>query len=71
MLDNYDIKITPQQYVSRKGLKYALTDIYFPQFGIHVEVNEPAHYNSEENIHRDHMRKSQIETNTGHKVRHP
>ena len=24
--------------------KYALTDVFFPQFGIHVEINEPPHY---------------------------
>lgn len=68
LLDDYDIKMTPQQYVSREKLKYALTDVYFPQFGIHVEVNEPAHYSSEENIYRDRLRQSQIEMNTGHKV---
>lgn len=68
LLDDYDIKMTQQQYVSREQLKYALTDIYFPQFGFHVEVNEPAHYQSEENINRDFLRQTQIETNTGHKV---
>lgn len=68
LLDNYDIKITPQQYVSREQLKYALTDVYFPQLGFHVEVNEPAHYDSEEHINRDLKRKFEIEENTGHKV---
>lgn len=68
LLDDYDIKMIPQQYVSRKEVTYALTDIYFPQLGFHVEVNEPAHYQSEENITRDLLRKKQIEINTGHKV---
>ena len=49
-LDNVDIKMVPQQYVSRDNSKYALTDIYFPQFGICVEVNEPAHYFTQEKI---------------------
>lgn len=68
LLDNIDIKMIPQQYVSRERLKYALTDVYFPQIGFHVEVNEQAHYNSEENINQDLLRQSQIETNTGHKI---
>ena len=68
LLDNYDVKMTPQQYVSRKLTKYALTDIYFPQIGFHVEVNEPAHYDSEENIIRDLNRQKEIETVTGHQV---
>lgn len=68
LLDNYDIKMTPQQYVSRKLSKYALTDVYFPQIGLHVEVNEPAHYDSEERIMSDLRRKQEIETNTGHEI---
>lgn len=68
LLNDYDIKMSPQQYVFRKQLKYALTDIYFPQLEFHVEVNEPAHYNSEANIKSDFLRQSEIETNTGHKV---
>ncbi|MDM1296903.1 hypothetical protein HXZ94_00095 [Empedobacter falsenii] len=68
LLDNYDIKMTPQQYVSRDASQYALTDIYFPQIGLHVEVNEPAHYESEERIDLDLKRQQEIETNTGHQV---
>lgn len=67
-LDNDDIKMVPQQYVHRQEEKYALTDVYFPQFRIHVEVNEPAHYDSEGRIARDKMRQNQIENNTGHRV---
>src|SRR5690606_25926393 len=68
LLDNYDVKMTPQQYVSRELAQYALTDIYFPQIGLHVEVNEPAHYESEDKINRDLKRQKEIEINTGHKV---
>ena len=68
LLDNYDIKMTPQQYVSRDVSQYALTDIYFPQIGLHVEVNEPAHYESEDKIDKDFKRQQEIETNTGHQV---
>ena len=34
-LDNDEIKIVPQQYVNRHTDKYALTDVYLPQFKIH------------------------------------
>ena len=68
LLDDYDIKMVPQQYVSREQSKYALTDVYFPQFGFHIEVNEPAHYESEESINRDNERQNEIENKTGHKV---
>ncbi len=60
-LDNVDIKMVPQQYVSRDNSKYALTDIYFPQFGICVEVNEPAHYFTQEKIETDFKRNQEIE----------
>lgn len=67
-LDNDEIKIIPQQYVGRHTDKYALTDIYLPQFKLHIEVNEPAHYVSNDRILADEMRKKEIEKNTGHKL---
>ncbi len=67
-LDNDEIKFIPQQYVNRHEDKYALTDVYLPQFKIHIEVNEPAHYDSADRINADEQRKQQIETNTGHKL---
>lgn len=68
LLDNYDVKIVPQQFVSRLLLNYALTDFYFPQIDIHVEVNEPAHYDNPNIILNDLKRKNDIEANTGHSV---
>lgn len=68
LLDNYDIKMVPQQYVSRDEINYALTDVYFPQIGFHIEVNEPAHYDNEEKIQQDLIRQNDVENNTGHKV---
>lgn len=68
LLNNYDVKMTPQQYVSRELSQYALTDVYFPQIGLHVEVNEPAHYESEGRVNRDLKRQQEIEQNTGHQV---
>lgn len=68
-LDNDEIKIIPQQYVNRHSDKYALTDVFLPQFNMHIEVNEPAHYSSEDRILADENRKKEIEKNTGHRVR--
>lgn len=67
-LDNDQIKLVPQQYVNRHSDKYALTDVYLPQFKIHIEVNEPAHYLYSERILADEIRKSEIESKTGHKL---
>jgi hypothetical protein len=67
-LDNPDIKLVPQQYVGRHDDKYALTDVFLPQFGLHVEINEPAHYDSPERINADKIRKQEIESQSGHKV---
>jgi len=68
LLDNYDLKMMPQQYVSRDQTKYALTDVYFPQIGFHIEVNEPAHYDNDEKIRRDLIRENDVRQNTGHKI---
>jgi hypothetical protein len=67
-LDNDEIEFIPQQYINRHIDKYALTDVYLPQFGLHVEINEPAHYDSPERIEADKNRKYEIESKTGHKV---
>ena len=67
-LDNDEIKFVPQQYVNRHVEKYALTDVYLPQFKIHIEVNEPAHYDSPERIIADEIRKNDIEQKTGHRL---
>ena len=63
LLDNYEVKMTPQQYVTREVSQYALTDVYFPQIGLHVEANEPAHYESVDKINRDLKRQQEIEIN--------
>lgn len=67
-LDNDQIKMVPQQYVNRHDDKYALTDVYFPQVNIHVEVNEPEHYKSDERMEADKRRKIEIENHPGHQV---
>lgn len=67
-LDNDKVKIVTQQYVRRISEKYALTDFFIPQFKIHIEVNEPAHYDSNERINEDQKRKEEIEKSSGHQL---
>ncbi len=67
-LNDDEIKLVPQQFVERNQEQYALTDIYFPQIGLHVEINEPIHYGSEERIAFDANRRSEIINKTNHEV---
>jgi hypothetical protein len=69
LLNNDNIKIIPQQYVRHSNGQYSLTDIYFPQFDIHVEVNEPGHYTSEAKIASDSLREKNIIASSGHRVK--
>lgn len=68
LLKNNEIKMIPQQYISRMQARYALTDLYFPQIKLHVEINEPAHYFNEIIIRQDLERKMEIERRTSHKL---
>lgn len=47
-LNDYDIKPVSQQYVKRSNGKYALIDLYFPQFNIGIECDEIHHLNHKE-----------------------
>jgi hypothetical protein len=66
-LGDLDIKFITQQYVTREEGKYALTDMYFPQFNIHIEVDEP-HHENEVNIQDDKVREQDIIHSTGHEI---
>ncbi len=51
-IDDIGLKFVTQQYVNRgekskNGKKFALTDLYFPQLGIHVEVDEAHHFSAD------------------------
>lgn len=64
LLNDLTIKFTIQQYVIRpKGR--ALTDMYFPQLGIHIEVDEIHHLNQ---LEQDQLREADIVNATNHKV---
>lgn len=64
LLDDLDIKIITQQYVARPCGK-ALTDLYFPQLSLHIEVDEPHHLTQ---VEHDKLRESDIINATGHSI---
>ncbi|MBA3770720.1 MAG: hypothetical protein H0X08_09560 [Blastocatellia bacterium] len=55
-----------QQFVSRQNSepRRAMTDMYYPQLGIHVEIDEPHH---EKQVAADQLREADIINATGHK----
>lgn len=65
-LDDPEIEFVCQQLVRTDDGRF-LTDLYFPQFGTHLEVDE-RHHLSDENIKRDTIRSQQIIKTTDHKV---
>jgi len=54
-----DIEFVCQQLVRLPNGKRALTDVYFPQFNIHLEIDE-GHHSTLEAIERDKKRSEQI-----------
>ncbi|MDG5800986.1 hypothetical protein QA597_11505 [Marinilabiliaceae bacterium ANBcel2] len=67
-LSDNEIEFVPQQYVKRNETKYALTDLYLPQIGLHIEINEPAHNANEERILADTIRNQEITKKTKHNL---
>jgi very-short-patch-repair endonuclease len=67
MLDDLDIKFITQQYVTREEGKYALTDMFFPQFNLHIEVDE-LHHENDVHIREDAVREQDIIHSTGHEM---
>lgn len=67
-LDDLALKFVTQQYVKRpQGI--ALTDMYFPQLKLHIEVDEGQHFDRNGNrIQQDNMREMDIINATGHRV---
>lgn len=65
-LDDDEIEFVTQQLIRRPNGERALTDIYFPQFNLHVEIDEPAHEN---HLESDELRERDIIQTTRHKVR--
>jgi len=64
LLNNIDIKFVTQQYVTRPEGR-ALTDLFFPQVNLHIEVDEPHHMG---NIENDKIREADIVNATNHEI---
>ncbi|WP_100644040.1 AbaSI family restriction endonuclease [Alteromonas facilis] len=64
-LNDLDIEFVTQQFVRRPNGKRALTDLFFPQFDLHLEIDEPFHLNQ---IDNDQKRSQDIVDITGHEV---
>lgn len=64
LLNDLDIKFVTQQYVVRPEGR-ALTDMYFPQLFIHIEIDELHHKNQ---VDADILREVDIINATGHEL---
>jgi len=63
-INSTDIKFSTQQFVSRPN-GYALTDMFFPQFNLHIEIDEPHHIKQEK---LDENREADIIQATNHRI---
>lgn len=66
LINDFSIKFITQQYVTRPEGR-ALTDLFFPQFGLHIEVDEGQHFINN-NIKEDKIREADIINATGHEI---
>jgi very-short-patch-repair endonuclease len=66
-LNNPNIKFITQQHVDRPEGGRALTDLYFPQIDLHVEIDEEHHKNQ---VTEDRARDLDIVTATSHQIVH-
>ncbi len=66
LLNRVDVKFVTQQYVQKADSSYSLTDLYFPQLKLHIEVDEPAH--ERQKIY-DIKREQDIVKVTGHQIK--
>lgn len=66
-LDDDDIEFVTQQLVHRRNGRRSLTDLYFPQLSLHLEIDEP-HHEAREQESLDALRERDIISATGHKV---
>ena len=59
LLDDLEIEFVCQQLVRKKDGNRYLVDLYFPQFGIYIEIDE-AHHLNEGNVIKDKLRQREI-----------
>ncbi len=65
-LDDDDLEFVTQQYVRRSNGDYALTDLFFPQLNIHLEIDEPFHNKA---FDEDQRRENDIVLVTDHQIK--
>jgi very-short-patch-repair endonuclease len=66
LINDLNVKLITQQYVRRVD-GYALTDLYLPQFDLHIEIDENHHTKQ---IKLDFDRETDIIEATNHELRH-
>lgn len=66
LLDDDEIEFVTQQVIQLRDGKRALTDLFFPQFSLHVEVDERHHLSKQE---EDKIREGNIVEVTKHKIK--
>ena len=62
-IKSLDLEFTTQQFVKSEVGKFYLTDLYFPELKLHIEVDERHHIQNEES---DKLRSTDIVNVTGH-----
>ena len=65
-IDRIDVKLATQQYVSRPN-GYALIDLFFPQIGLFIEVDE-GHHQMETNLSEDKVRDKDVVVATENQI---
>jgi very-short-patch-repair endonuclease len=65
LLNDDEIEFITQQIVKAADGSRYLTDIYFPQFNLHLEIDEPHH---KKRLADDDRREQDIINETGHKI---
>lgn len=65
LLNDTDVKFVTQQYVKRPD-GIALTDMFFPQLKVHIEIDEKHH---KFQINNDKIREADIISATGHEIK--
>jgi very-short-patch-repair endonuclease len=65
-LDRLDVKLVTQQYVSRSN-GHALIDLYFPQIGLFIEVDED-HHHTKANLSADMIRDKDVVAATENQI---
>ena len=55
LLNDQDIKFVTQQYFKRPDGNFGLTDLYFPQFNLSIEIDE-GHHSNIHSMHKDKIR---------------